>query len=380
MMNNHKNHDKMKKAIRPPENWQDFETLCKKLFGEIWGCPLTIKKNGRLGQPQNGVDVYGKPKGENEYWGIQCKGKDNYTEQKLTESEIDAEISKALKFEPKLRTFVFATTAAKDVSIEKYIRLKDQENCANNSFQIVLYCWQDIADLIEEYHDTFNWYVNEFQFKDKYDIQVSITTKGNNGIINPKFLKCITEYKLKPEQMTDPFLDLYSRTRFNPALIQVQPISLFGSNKINHGWCSLTTFIQNIGGRVIEDWKFTLQFSDYVRKVDDDFTKNILMYEKASKFRTTWAFNERREILFEPLNNAPLIQKDTISFKCFCIPKFDSKEVLISWQLLARDFNSTGEFKLIVEPTYEIKRNTEFVMNDSDVRTCEEITEYITYK
>ena len=38
----------MKKSIRQPENWQDFESLCKKLFGELWGCPLKIKKNGRV--------------------------------------------------------------------------------------------------------------------------------------------------------------------------------------------------------------------------------------------------------------------------------------------------------------------------------------------
>jgi hypothetical protein len=68
----------MKKNLRKPENWQDFETLCKKLFGEMWGCPNTIKKNGRLGQSQAGVDVYGRPKNEDEYWGVQCKGKDDY--------------------------------------------------------------------------------------------------------------------------------------------------------------------------------------------------------------------------------------------------------------------------------------------------------------
>lgn len=115
----------LKKSIRPPENWQDFETLCKKLFGEIWGCSMTIKKNGRLGQPQSGVDVYGKPKGEKEYWGIQCKGKDNYSDSKLTKSEIEEEIKKALLFEPELATFVFATTALKDIEIEKFIRLKE---------------------------------------------------------------------------------------------------------------------------------------------------------------------------------------------------------------------------------------------------------------
>lgn len=47
--------------IRPPENWQDFELLCKKLWGEIWNCPDIIKRNGRSGQKQCGVDIYGTP-------------------------------------------------------------------------------------------------------------------------------------------------------------------------------------------------------------------------------------------------------------------------------------------------------------------------------
>lgn len=79
----------MKKTIQKPENWPDFETLCKQLWGEIWGIPMKIKKNGRNGQPQAGVDVYGVPKGEANYWGIQCKGKGDYTNAKLTKKEID---------------------------------------------------------------------------------------------------------------------------------------------------------------------------------------------------------------------------------------------------------------------------------------------------
>lgn len=78
--------------IQPPENWQDFETLCKKLWGEIWHCTDTIKKNGRSGQNQCGVDVYGAPNDGIEYYGIQCKGKDNYTQSQLTKKEVDEEI------------------------------------------------------------------------------------------------------------------------------------------------------------------------------------------------------------------------------------------------------------------------------------------------
>jgi hypothetical protein len=53
----------MKKSLSKPENWQDFESLCKKLFGEVWNCRNTIRKNGRSGQDQSGVDVYATLKG-----------------------------------------------------------------------------------------------------------------------------------------------------------------------------------------------------------------------------------------------------------------------------------------------------------------------------
>ena len=78
--------------LKKPENWQDFEKLCKKLWGEIWGCSDTIQRNGRLGQSQNGVDVYGLPKDEKAYYGIQCKGKDDYTNSQLTKEEIKPKI------------------------------------------------------------------------------------------------------------------------------------------------------------------------------------------------------------------------------------------------------------------------------------------------
>ena len=126
---------KAAKTLGRPENWQDFESLCKKLWGEIWQCP-EIKKNGRAGQTQNGVDVYGIPSFDDEYYGIQCKGKDEYTHKQLTVKEIDKEIEKAKSFEPKLKKLYFATTAVKDAEIEKVIRLKNTEHRKNKLFEV----------------------------------------------------------------------------------------------------------------------------------------------------------------------------------------------------------------------------------------------------
>lgn len=124
--------------IRKPENWQDFEKLCKKLWGEVWECSDTIQRNGRIGQPQHGVDIYGIPKGECEYYGIQCKGKDDYAQSILTTEEIDNEIKKALLFKPALKRLIFATTANKDVKTEEYIRIKNIENKRNGLFEVYL--------------------------------------------------------------------------------------------------------------------------------------------------------------------------------------------------------------------------------------------------
>lgn len=104
--------------LRKPSNWQDFELLCKKLWGEIWKCEDTIQRNGWLGQKQNGVDVYGIPLGVSQYYGVQCKRKDEYTHAQLTKTEIDSEINKARNFSPTLKRFIFASTSNKDTEIE----------------------------------------------------------------------------------------------------------------------------------------------------------------------------------------------------------------------------------------------------------------------
>ena len=375
----------MKKTIRPPENWQDFETLCKKLFGEMWGCPNTIKKNGRSGQTQCGIDIYGIPKGESDYWGVQCKGKDNYTNAKLTENEITEEIEKALTFQPELNTFVFATTAVKDAKIEKFIRIKDVESRAKGNFQISLYCWEDIVDLIEENRNTFNWYVNEVQYKDKFDVEIQFSV----NIFKPTFLKTITEYKLQP-QITDPTEALLAQLSAKKNVVAFDLLSiakdmhpLFGGTyKKNHAWCSFETSIINTGNQVLEDWEFWLEFSDDAHKIDDGSPKglDIIVHKDAMKLIPTLVYEEDNSILYQPRDNSPLIQKKSRTFESYCLPKIGSEEIKIHWELLARDFNREGDFIIKIEPEYEIKHKVEYTEIEDLVGIDEEIDWYVTEK
>ncbi len=52
--------DFLDKQVAPPMSWAKFEDLCRSLFANIWEDQLA-QKNGRAGQSQYGVDVYGSP-------------------------------------------------------------------------------------------------------------------------------------------------------------------------------------------------------------------------------------------------------------------------------------------------------------------------------
>ena len=59
-------------------------------------------------------------------------------------------MKKALDFKPKLKKLYFTTTANKDAVIEEYIREKNIEFKEKNLFEVHLYSWEDIVDLIDE--------------------------------------------------------------------------------------------------------------------------------------------------------------------------------------------------------------------------------------
>jgi len=338
----------LQKTLRKPENWQYFESLCKKLWGELWEIRQKIKKNGRLGQLQNGVDVYGIPKSENGYWGIQCKGKnDDYLNSKLTNSEIDKEINKAKTFTPKLEVFIIATTQSKDVGIEQYVREKDIENRENGGFEIILLCWEDIVDLIEENRETLNWYLGINNFRDKYDFEAVFNNGTNQITIKPKFQKSITKFRT-----IHPNLEIPKHIR----LIIPRATSMFESNEINRSWCSLEISLKNIGNVVLEDWYVKLKL-DNVKKISDNFNVHFFLNEETKKkmhvSRTLWAYEDSKVFLYEPINKESLIQKSGRTFTIFFIPEFEQKTIKICWELLARDFDKTGVIEVRLEPEYK---------------------------
>lgn len=357
----------MKKTLRKPENWQDFESLCKKLWGEIWSCN-EIKKNGRSGQEQNGVDVYGIPKGENGYYGIQCKGKDDYTNAKLTITEIDTELEKAKIFTPKLLKFYFATSAHKDSKIEEYIRIKDVEYRKLGLFEVHLFSWEDIVDLIEENKHTFDWYVRNIDHKILLSIKVTFQDDSEELFFRPKLIKNFVTYQRIPLGSGDmqsflgpigiPSSDVYDRKARIERTTNPQPrIMYMNGTEINLSSSVFSIKLINNGNTQIENFKLYFEFKDDGFIVDT-VSKRRNFLDTFRYSYNTFIYEDSLKGVFEP-DNKVLVQKDGVRSDDFCIrPTVEEPiQIQLVWKFVSKDFDEEGTLIINIDPQIEEERS-----------------------
>ena len=108
-----------------------------KLWGAIWNCEDSIKKNGRNGQKQQGIDIWGQKPSELLDSGIQCKLKSN--NKNLSIQELDKEIGYAQYYKDSLQRLIIATTANKDTKIEEYVRTINRKHKECGLFEVYLF-------------------------------------------------------------------------------------------------------------------------------------------------------------------------------------------------------------------------------------------------
>lgn len=383
-----------KKQLRKPEYWTDFEDLCKRLWTEVWEYPET-RKHGRNGEAQQGVDIYGRNKGTNGFIGIQCKGKDDYSNKQLTEREIDKEIENAKDFKPLLSKFYFATTSNRSAKIEEYIRRKGEENRSLGLFEVHVFFWEDIAELIDEYKVVHDWYLHGQGFKISSEAQLTFTNDLEVIECKPKYVEYTTsfeelsflkliDYKIGIEQMKKhenllfprlPKMDCFEdyvkfmnkdhiSCQDPDDLTDPQPIRYgfdlpFVQEKHNLGVNVIKLKLKNSGTAVIEDYKVYLNFKG-TSKAD---TVNKGVFFDSTKYSYDVHFNDvvRGEAVFEPAKKV-LVQNDSLFFDdiCFKCHK-DIREVFINWKLVSRGYENAGILRIMINPTIEEHRITKFV-------------------
>lgn len=137
--------------ILPPKDWGRFEDLCRCLFAAVWGDPYT-QKNGRTGQPQHGVDVWGRACGPHAGTHcVQCKGKDANYGGKVTIADFDAELAKAEHFQPEPAYWFLATTAPTDGALQEHARVRSAKREARGAFPVNVLGWETLVALMGEH-------------------------------------------------------------------------------------------------------------------------------------------------------------------------------------------------------------------------------------
>ena len=176
-----------------PESWKEFEKIARDIYARLWQDP-NAELNGRDGQSQHGVDVYGQPWDlQGRYVGVQCK---RYRETKLTKTKIIKEIKKAEQFTPKLFEYIIVTTEVKDGALQEIVREINVERLANQKFPVRLVFWEDLCtnylahpdyrDLLREiarkhYSDWVNLFSEIKALESSSIFQISVEREHNLG-------------------------------------------------------------------------------------------------------------------------------------------------------------------------------------------------------
>lgn len=125
----------------PPNDTTAFESLCLDLWKDIWQ-DSGAERNGRRGQKQDGVDIFGREKGK--LVGVQCKQKDGRLWAKLTEAELESEVEAARRFKPKLARFILATTVPRDAAVQRKANQLTEQHRRQKLFSVEVWAWEDI--------------------------------------------------------------------------------------------------------------------------------------------------------------------------------------------------------------------------------------------
>jgi len=133
-------------SLPKPKSWDEFEDIVADILKVAWNDPFPTR-NGRLGQKQHGVDIYGKPVHSTSYSGAQCKLS------AISLSDIKEEITSAEGFQPPLKELIIAIASNRDALIQEKIRIIDQERTSKGKFSVKILFWEDIQLILAESED-----------------------------------------------------------------------------------------------------------------------------------------------------------------------------------------------------------------------------------
>ncbi len=351
----------------------------------MWDCTDIITKNGRVGQKQYGVDIWGIKKGEKLYSAIQCKGKDEYTNSKLTRKEIDTEIKNALYYNGQLTRFVIATTANKDADIEEYIRLKSIEYRSKGLFDICLFSWEDIVDRLEEYKDVYQWYLGISTYIDSHNIEISFEDGNSIYTVYPHYNKKTKKYVLPDDKeyiaykMVERNMREFADKLCIPKLQSLLHTST-SQNKTNKSWCRIPIYIKNTGTAGIELVKMEINSKEESilainAKIPSELDGVIGSWE-ALPPELSINNNTPCGLMYQPRERL-IVPQDKKRIDFYIQPHPNTNELDIYFKLYTREGFSEKSLHIVVKPEYH--KISEYILVNSEEEKMPDCIEYSLY-
>ncbi len=159
-------------TMPPPKSWHEFEDISLSAAKLRWDS-REFYRNGRPGQKQDGVDIWGHDDAER-LIGIQCKN----TVDGISLAVVRKEIKNAESFIPKLKHLYIATTAKRDRLLQRDLRKISLERAEAGKFKVNVLFWDEIClDLAKDEGVFFRHYP---QFKSALDNE-SIGLRARNS-------------------------------------------------------------------------------------------------------------------------------------------------------------------------------------------------------
>lgn len=117
-------------VVPPPKSWDEFEDITLAAAKLRWN-NSDFQRNGRQGQKQDGVDVFGHDD-DDRHIGVQCKN----TVDGISLGTITKEIALAEGFKPSLDGLYIATTAKRDGPLQTEVRKLSVQRKADKLFRV----------------------------------------------------------------------------------------------------------------------------------------------------------------------------------------------------------------------------------------------------
>jgi hypothetical protein len=245
--------------------------------------------NGRSGQAQHGVDIYGLPIRSGNYHGVQCKDKDGRLGASLSRSELEAESKKAQSFKPEISSFTLATTASRDQNIQEYSRALTMEKVF--PFEVNVWSWDDIESEIAYRPIILQYYYPHLSSNLDKSNSIKLNMLSTKDHLDAFFSRPILKEHIskKFRRYLQPLIHELAENSYTHGNGKEFKIDIEGTtislsddgaefNPLNHLDPLLVTSSGNIGSFILHT--FIQRFKDKVRiEYKRDQSRNILIFE-----------------------------------------------------------------------------------------------------